>query len=190
MLALILCGMPLFFMEAAMGQFTGRSPVQSWSVCPLVKGERLFIIYACPLLWLVSSPENWVCSRGSKVSGDSLFIHVLCCDWSVHRAKLSVCCWSKMRNNSLCVHINVSVIVTGHFAERSPQILKLIRIARSVGGVPSRAWASGQRWALSHYVCMCPFCNWSLLCSFGLISASLFLSTIYISLWKSPSALI
>ena len=50
MLALILCGMPLFFMEAAMGQFTGRSPVQSWSVCPLVKGERLFIIYACPLL--------------------------------------------------------------------------------------------------------------------------------------------
>ncbi|XP_048247888.1 sodium- and chloride-dependent glycine transporter 1-like [Haliotis rufescens] len=35
---LVLCGLPLFFLEVAMGQFSGKSATHVWSVCPLMKG--------------------------------------------------------------------------------------------------------------------------------------------------------
>uniref|UniRef100_A0A5S6Q8P2 Transporter n=1 Tax=Trichuris muris TaxID=70415 RepID=A0A5S6Q8P2_TRIMR len=35
---LLLCGLPLFFLEAAVGQFTSRSAATMWSICPLFKG--------------------------------------------------------------------------------------------------------------------------------------------------------
>ncbi|XP_046360452.2 sodium- and chloride-dependent creatine transporter 1-like [Haliotis rufescens] len=35
---LVLIGLPLFFMEIAIGQFSGRGAVQVWSICPLFKG--------------------------------------------------------------------------------------------------------------------------------------------------------
>ena len=36
---LFLCGMPLFFMELALGQFVSLGPVTSWAaICPLAKG--------------------------------------------------------------------------------------------------------------------------------------------------------
>nr|KAG5708016.1 hypothetical protein BaRGS_025154 [Batillaria attramentaria] len=38
LLALVVCGLPLFFLEAAIGQFMSRGSVQIWSVCPLFKG--------------------------------------------------------------------------------------------------------------------------------------------------------
>ncbi|KAK7498923.1 hypothetical protein BaRGS_00009732 [Batillaria attramentaria] len=38
LLALVVCGLPLFLLEAAIGQFMGRSSVHIWSVCPLFKG--------------------------------------------------------------------------------------------------------------------------------------------------------
>ena len=38
-LCLLIVALPLFFLEAALGQFTGRSPVEAWSFCPLLKGE-------------------------------------------------------------------------------------------------------------------------------------------------------
>ncbi|XP_046557787.1 sodium- and chloride-dependent glycine transporter 2-like isoform X1 [Haliotis rubra] len=38
MVCLVLCGLPLFFLEVALGQFTGRSAMHTWSLCPLVKG--------------------------------------------------------------------------------------------------------------------------------------------------------
>ncbi|KFD56982.1 hypothetical protein M513_02239 [Trichuris suis] len=35
---LLLCGIPLFFLEASVGQFTSRSAATMWSICPLFKG--------------------------------------------------------------------------------------------------------------------------------------------------------
>ncbi|KRZ73336.1 Sodium- and chloride-dependent glycine transporter 1 [Trichinella papuae] len=35
---LILCGVPLFFLEASIGQFTSRSAATMWSMCPIFKG--------------------------------------------------------------------------------------------------------------------------------------------------------
>ena len=38
---LFLCGMPLFFMELALGQFLSLGPVTSWAaICPIAKGRR------------------------------------------------------------------------------------------------------------------------------------------------------
>ncbi|KRY75768.1 Sodium-dependent noradrenaline transporter [Trichinella pseudospiralis] len=36
---LILCGVPLFFLEASIGQFTSRSAATMWSICPIFKGK-------------------------------------------------------------------------------------------------------------------------------------------------------
>ncbi|XP_070200526.1 sodium- and chloride-dependent glycine transporter 2-like [Littorina saxatilis] len=38
LLCLVLVGLPLFFLESALGQFSGRSSYHAWMVCPLVKG--------------------------------------------------------------------------------------------------------------------------------------------------------
>lgn len=35
---LLLCGMPLFFLELCIGQFSGLAPISVWNVCPLFKG--------------------------------------------------------------------------------------------------------------------------------------------------------
>ncbi|KAK6983711.1 sodium- and chloride-dependent glycine transporter 1 [Biomphalaria glabrata] len=35
---LVLCGLPLYFMEVAMGQFMSRGVYHIWSICPLFKG--------------------------------------------------------------------------------------------------------------------------------------------------------
>ncbi|XP_046543629.1 sodium- and chloride-dependent glycine transporter 1-like [Haliotis rubra] len=35
---LVLCGLPLFFLEVAVGQFSGKSATHVWSLCPLMKG--------------------------------------------------------------------------------------------------------------------------------------------------------
>ncbi|KAL1242536.1 Sodium- and chloride-dependent glycine transporter [Trichinella spiralis] len=35
---LILCGVPLFFLEVSIGQFTSRSAATMWSICPIFKG--------------------------------------------------------------------------------------------------------------------------------------------------------
>ncbi|KAK7498988.1 hypothetical protein BaRGS_00009797 [Batillaria attramentaria] len=36
--SLVLCGLPLYFLEAALGQFSARSAAHVWAVCPLLKG--------------------------------------------------------------------------------------------------------------------------------------------------------
>ncbi|XP_067650906.1 sodium- and chloride-dependent glycine transporter 1-like [Haliotis asinina] len=35
---MMLCGLPVFFLEAAFGQFHGKSAAHVWNVCPLMKG--------------------------------------------------------------------------------------------------------------------------------------------------------
>uniref|UniRef100_A0A915IXZ4 Transporter n=1 Tax=Romanomermis culicivorax TaxID=13658 RepID=A0A915IXZ4_ROMCU len=38
MICLVFCGVPLFFMEVSIGQFTSRSSATMWSICPWFKG--------------------------------------------------------------------------------------------------------------------------------------------------------
>ena len=41
---LFLCGMPLFFMELAIGQYFSLGPVTSWSaLCPIAKGKLIYL---------------------------------------------------------------------------------------------------------------------------------------------------
>ncbi|XP_067663699.1 sodium- and chloride-dependent glycine transporter 1-like [Haliotis asinina] len=41
---LILCGIPLFFMEVTYGQFSSLSPVAIWRICPLFKGVGIGMV--------------------------------------------------------------------------------------------------------------------------------------------------
>ncbi|XP_055892033.1 sodium- and chloride-dependent glycine transporter 2-like isoform X2 [Biomphalaria glabrata] len=38
LVCLVLCGLPLFFMEVALGQFMSKGVYQVWNICPLFKG--------------------------------------------------------------------------------------------------------------------------------------------------------
>ncbi|XP_071088294.1 sodium- and chloride-dependent glycine transporter 2-like [Haliotis cracherodii] len=38
LVCLVLCGLPLFFLEVALGQFAGKSAMHIWGFCPLMKG--------------------------------------------------------------------------------------------------------------------------------------------------------
>ncbi|XP_060075279.1 sodium- and chloride-dependent glycine transporter 2-like [Ylistrum balloti] len=35
---LIICGLPMYFVDMAIGQFTGRTALHAWELCPLLKG--------------------------------------------------------------------------------------------------------------------------------------------------------
>nr|KAG5708015.1 hypothetical protein BaRGS_025153 [Batillaria attramentaria] len=60
LLALVVCGLPLFLLEAAIGQFMGRSSVHIWSVCPLFKGCGIgsnLVSLAC--FWYYNTIMAW-----------------------------------------------------------------------------------------------------------------------------------
>ncbi|XP_069123002.1 sodium-dependent proline transporter-like [Argopecten irradians] len=35
---LVVCGLPMFFLDLAIGQFTGKTALHAWDICPLLKG--------------------------------------------------------------------------------------------------------------------------------------------------------
>ena len=41
-LMLVLCGIPLFFMETSLGQFSSSSCITIYKICPLFKGKHNF----------------------------------------------------------------------------------------------------------------------------------------------------
>ena len=59
----ILCGVPSFYLEVAVGQFTNRSPITVWSVSPIMKGQlcwygvglglgyQNFVVELCSFFW-------------------------------------------------------------------------------------------------------------------------------------------
>ena len=42
---MVLCGMPLFYLELIIGQFSSLSPLSVWRLCPMFKGETKTIQY-------------------------------------------------------------------------------------------------------------------------------------------------
>ncbi|XP_033755570.1 sodium- and chloride-dependent GABA transporter 1-like [Pecten maximus] len=58
---LIFCGIPLFFMELCLGQFSGVSSLFVWSLCPLFKGlGYLMVIVSFMMSWYYIMVLVWV----------------------------------------------------------------------------------------------------------------------------------
>ncbi|XP_069109757.1 sodium- and chloride-dependent creatine transporter 1-like [Argopecten irradians] len=58
---LIFCGIPLFFMELCLGQFSGVSSLFVWSLCPLFKGlGYLMVIVSFLMSWYYIMVLVWV----------------------------------------------------------------------------------------------------------------------------------
>ncbi|XP_076447301.1 sodium- and chloride-dependent glycine transporter 2-like isoform X2 [Babylonia areolata] len=59
-LSLLLFGMPLFFLEAYLGQYTSRSPLHVWSICPLFKGVGVAMcILSLIVYWYYNTILAW-----------------------------------------------------------------------------------------------------------------------------------
>lgn len=67
---LVLCGMPLFFLEISYGQFASLSPISVWKMSPLFKGEH-YIVHKS---MLSSSTRIWQ-ARAFNVSVAKLYDH-------------------------------------------------------------------------------------------------------------------
>ena len=66
---LFLCGMPLFFMELALGQYVSLGPVTSWAaICPLAKGNCIVLEKHCSssLIYLSFYNKNLNTTVSSK----------------------------------------------------------------------------------------------------------------------------
>lgn len=64
-LFLIIAGMPLFYMELALGQYNREGAATVWKICPFFKGkEWVWGSQGCPgrLLW--RPPHRRICSKG------------------------------------------------------------------------------------------------------------------------------
>ncbi|XP_033738613.1 sodium- and chloride-dependent glycine transporter 2-like [Pecten maximus] len=49
---LVLCGLPLYFLELCLGQFTGKSASHAWEVCPIFKGVGVGMVIAIGIIGL------------------------------------------------------------------------------------------------------------------------------------------
>ena len=49
---LFIGGIPLFFMELIIGQYSSLSPIAVWKLCPIFKGGWLFLIHAYGGNWI------------------------------------------------------------------------------------------------------------------------------------------
>nr|XP_057910467.1 sodium- and chloride-dependent neutral and basic amino acid transporter B(0+)-like [Doryrhamphus excisus] len=50
LIMLILCGIPLFFLESAIGQFSSQGPANVWRAVPLLQGVGIGMVFCCFLL--------------------------------------------------------------------------------------------------------------------------------------------
>ncbi|XP_035825223.1 sodium- and chloride-dependent neutral and basic amino acid transporter B(0+) [Aplysia californica] len=57
---LTVCGLPLYFMEVAMGQFVSLSTFHVWNICPLSKGSCLLLHISMRNDSVSSSEEFWI----------------------------------------------------------------------------------------------------------------------------------
>ena len=63
---LLLCGIPLLYMELAVGQYTRRGPIGALGqLCPILKGERCFLICArlITIVWMKSIQDQDTSNR-------------------------------------------------------------------------------------------------------------------------------
>ncbi|XP_053379035.1 sodium- and chloride-dependent glycine transporter 1-like [Mercenaria mercenaria] len=61
LLFLLICGGPLYYIEVCLGQFSGKSPVKVWNICPLFKGIGMVMITTSLIyVWYFGTAFGWV----------------------------------------------------------------------------------------------------------------------------------
>ncbi|XP_060591213.1 sodium- and chloride-dependent glycine transporter 1-like [Ruditapes philippinarum] len=61
LLFLIICGGPLYYIEVCLGQFSGKSPITVWNICPLFKGIGLLMVTTSLFyVWYFGTAFGWV----------------------------------------------------------------------------------------------------------------------------------
>lgn len=69
----ICCGIPVFFLETALGQFTSEGGITCWrKVCPLFEGEKTHT-------WYVSSSMRLTLTSDEKADGRHISLADKCC---------------------------------------------------------------------------------------------------------------
>ena len=77
MIMLVLCGIPLLYMELAVGQYTRRGPIGALGkLCPLLKGNIAYLFLAIDFLNNFSYKRCWFINGCDIISTD----HLLQCD--------------------------------------------------------------------------------------------------------------
>ena len=112
---LILCGMPLFFLEASFGQFASLSPITIWRISPLFKGITH--------LWAVK------CTFQISLTA--------CCNyrsWLWNGAHLGNCLYLLQHNNYVDALLSVQLFLTSVAMEHLWQFLE----HRKLCWVPTR----------------------------------------------------
>ncbi|OWF40780.1 sodium- and chloride-dependent glycine transporter 2-like [Mizuhopecten yessoensis] len=57
----VVCGFPLYYMELGLGQFSGKSPLVVWCICPLFKGLGFcMVIMSFIVTWYYNLVVAWV----------------------------------------------------------------------------------------------------------------------------------
>ncbi|KAL4221538.1 hypothetical protein ACF0H5_019795 [Mactra antiquata] len=58
---ILIAGGPLYYIEVCLGQFSGRSPVGVWNICPLFKGIGVVMVLAASVYtWEFGQALSWV----------------------------------------------------------------------------------------------------------------------------------
>ena len=48
-ICVIIGGIPIFYLEVALGQFMSRGGIDAWMICPLFQGRKAALLVHCPL---------------------------------------------------------------------------------------------------------------------------------------------
>ena len=67
---MVIAGMPLFYMELALGQFNREGAAGVWKICPILKGnvEELGPHEAWPCLWGLQSKVMTLCTGSALLN--------------------------------------------------------------------------------------------------------------------------
>ncbi|XP_021369231.1 sodium- and chloride-dependent betaine transporter-like isoform X2 [Mizuhopecten yessoensis] len=58
---MVTCGFPLYYLELLLGQFSGKSPMVVWNICPLLKGlGYMMVVISAIVTWYVGVVLAWV----------------------------------------------------------------------------------------------------------------------------------
>ncbi|OWF56398.1 sodium- and chloride-dependent betaine transporter-like [Mizuhopecten yessoensis] len=120
---LIFCGIPLFFMELCLGQFSGVSSLFVWSLCPLFKGlGYLMVIVSFIMSWYYIMVLVWVIYYLVNSFYDPLPWAVCTNSWNTpfcieDRGKINIS--RTLLNNLTSVEVNTSLVIGSNYTSNT-----------------------------------------------------------------------
>ncbi|BFZ12692.1 hypothetical protein BsWGS_15731 [Bradybaena similaris] len=170
-ICIAVCGIPLYFLEAALGQFVSGSVMRTWNVCPLFKGIGLsmntisiifhwyYIMYlAWSLIYLthsVRSPlpwtlcdQSWNTDRCVHKSGQGLASNVSTADMN-NTAYTTEDSDGRLWNGSVFIERRIGVSASEEFWLNN--VLEVSSGLDSLGGVP---WHNAVALLAAYVICM------------------------------------